>query len=58
MKNKNPLFFLQDIQNSLTKIFKYTENISYDDFILDDKTKDAVPYPAQRRLLLISSYTL
>ena len=39
MKNKNPLFFLQDIQNSLTKIFKYTENISYDDFILDDKTK-------------------
>lgn len=42
MKNKNPLFFLQDIQNSLIKIFKYTENLSYDDFILDDKTKDAV----------------
>lgn len=42
MKNKNPLFFLQDIQNSLIKIFKYTKNLSYDDFILDDKTKDAV----------------
>ncbi len=39
---KDPLFFLLDIQNSLLKIFKYTDNITFEDFINDDKTKDAV----------------
>lgn len=42
MKEKKPLFFLQDIKNSLDKILKYTNNISFDNFIKDDKTKDAV----------------
>ena len=31
-----------DIKNSLNKIFKYTDNITFDIFINDDKTKDAV----------------
>ncbi len=42
MKRANDIFFLKDILNSLDKIFKYTEGMSYDDFINDDKTKDAV----------------
>jgi len=42
MKNKEPLFFLQDMQNSVTKIFKYTENISYEEFVSNDMVKDAV----------------
>ena len=39
MKNKEPVFFLKDIKNSLDKIFKYTDNIEFEDFINDDKTK-------------------
>lgn len=39
---KDPLFFLLDIQNSLLKIFKYTDHITFEGFINDDKTKDAV----------------
>lgn len=42
MKRTDEIFFLKDILNSLGKIFKYTENMSYEDFIKDDKTKDAV----------------
>ena len=42
MKNKEPIFFLQDIQNSVTKIFKYTENIDYQEFVSSDMVKDAV----------------
>ncbi len=42
MKNKNPIFFLQDIQNSLEKIFRYTENINFEEFISSDLLKDAV----------------
>ena len=42
MKDKNPLFFLEDINNSLTKIFKYTDNIDFEKFISDDMIKDAV----------------
>ncbi len=42
MKNKELVFFLKDIKNSLDKIFKYTDNIEFEDFINDDKTKDAV----------------
>ena len=42
MRKKNPLFFLKDIQNSLNKILKYTENIDFKQFVNDDKTKDAV----------------
>ncbi len=42
MKNKNPLFFLQDIECSLKKIFKYTSNITYEQFISNDMLRDAV----------------
>ena len=42
MRNKNYAFFLQDIKIALNKIFKYTEKLSYEEFICDDKTKDAV----------------
>ena len=42
MKNKEPLFFLEDIKNSLNKIFMYTDSIDYEKFILSDITKDAV----------------
>ena len=42
MKKQDEIFFLKDILNSLNKIFKYTEGMSYEDFIKDDKTKDAV----------------
>ena len=30
MKNKNPLFFLNDIKESLEKIFQYTSNLSFE----------------------------
>ena len=42
MKNKEPIFFLQDIQKSVTKIFKYTTNIDYQEFVSNDMIKDAV----------------
>ena len=42
MKTKEPLFFLQDIQNSVTKILKYTKDLDYSDFISNDMLKDAV----------------
>ena len=42
MKQQDEIFFLKDILNSLNKIFKYTEEMSYENFIKDDKTKDAV----------------
>ena len=42
MKNKEPIFFLQDIQNSVAKIFKYTTNIDYQEFVSNDMIKDAV----------------
>lgn len=42
MKQKEPIFFLKDIINSLNKILNYTKNISYDEFIDSEITKDAV----------------
>ena len=42
MKRNNTALFLEDIKISFEKIFKYTDNLSYDEFINDDKTKDAV----------------
>ncbi len=41
MKDKT-VFFLKDIQNSLNKILKYTNKMSYQDFVDDEKTRDAV----------------
>lgn len=42
MKNKNPLFFLNDINESLDKIFNYTNGLTFSEFISSDITKDAV----------------
>lgn len=42
MKKKEPIFFLKDIENSLNKIFKYTQGISYNEFVENDLVKDAV----------------
>ncbi|HNW26193.1 MAG TPA: DUF86 domain-containing protein [Candidatus Gastranaerophilaceae bacterium] len=42
MKQRNPLFYLKDIQTSVNKILKYTENMSFEVFKKDEKTIDAV----------------
>lgn len=42
MKNKEPLFFIEDINKSLDKIFKYTDDIEFDAFVSSDMVKDAV----------------
>lgn len=42
MTHKEPVFFLKDIENSLEKIFKYTNNIDFNKFISEDMIKDAV----------------
>lgn len=42
MKKKDPLIFLVDIRDSLVKIFKYTGDMTFEQFLADDKTKDAV----------------
>lgn len=39
---KKDIFYIKDIKNSLEKIFKYTNDICFEDFIHDDKTRDAV----------------
>ena len=41
-KHKSPLPFIKDIMDSIEKIEKYCQNITYDQFLQDDKTKDAV----------------
>lgn len=42
MKNKNPLFFLNDIKESLEKILEYTNKLSFEEFLSSNITKDAV----------------
>jgi uncharacterized protein with HEPN domain len=42
MSKRDVLVLLNDILNSGKKIIKYVENYSYNDFILDSKTVDAV----------------
>ncbi len=39
---KNIVFFLQDIQVSLNKIFKYTNDLSYEQFVVNELVRDAV----------------
>lgn len=39
---RHPKLLLEDILDSAEKILKYTENLSYYDFIADSKTIDAV----------------
>ncbi len=40
--HKSPLPFVKDILDSIEKIEKYCQSMTYEQFIEDDKTKDAV----------------
>ena len=42
MSERHPRVLLEDILESAEKIFKYTENLTYEKFINDSKTIDAV----------------
>ncbi len=42
MKKRNPMFFLKDIELSISKILKYTKDLSFETFNKDEKTIDAV----------------
>jgi len=42
MSERDPDLLLEDILDSAKKILRYTENLSYQDFINDSKTIDAV----------------
>jgi len=42
MKKRDYKLFLHDILDSVNKIFKYTQDMSYEDFINDEKTIDAI----------------
>jgi len=42
MSKRLPKLLLEDILESAEKIMTYTQNLSYDDFIADSKTIDAV----------------
>jgi uncharacterized protein with HEPN domain len=42
MSNRKPLLLIEDIIDSGDKILHYTTNLSFDDFIKDSKTVDAV----------------
>lgn len=42
MSKRNSFLILEDIVESCDKVFRYTDNIPFDDFINDEKTIDAV----------------
>ena len=42
MSERHPKVLLEDILDSAGKILSYTENLTYDEFIADSKTIDAV----------------
>ncbi|HWZ15244.1 MAG TPA: DUF86 domain-containing protein [Mucilaginibacter sp.] len=42
MSNRQPKLLLEDILESAEKIITYTESLTYDEFIADGKTIDAV----------------
>jgi uncharacterized protein with HEPN domain len=42
MSDRHPTLLLQDILDSAGKILNYTEDLTYDEFIADSKTIDAV----------------
>jgi len=42
MSKRNDLLLLEDIIDAISKIERYIKNLSYDDFLNDDKTNDAV----------------
>jgi uncharacterized protein with HEPN domain len=42
MSERSDLLLLEDILDAIEKIMSYTDQMSFQDFITDDKTKDAV----------------
>lgn len=42
MSKRNKILLLEDMLESVLKIKNYTENLNFQNFINDDKTKDAV----------------
>jgi len=42
MPKHNPQVYLDDIQEAIEKIIQYTKGMSFDDFMNDSKTVDAV----------------
>ncbi len=36
MKKRSALFFLQDIENSVNKILRYTENKDFESFLMEN----------------------
>jgi uncharacterized protein with HEPN domain len=42
MSERIPRLLLEDMLDSVTHIYKYTEGFNFDDFIADRKTRDAV----------------
>lgn len=42
MSKRDYKILLEDIINAIDKVFKYTENLSYEDFASDEKTQDAI----------------
>ena len=42
MSNRDAQLLIEDIQESAQKILSYCENLSYEDFLNDSKTIDAV----------------
>ncbi len=41
-RERNILLFLNDVIEAIEKINTYTNNMTYEDFLKDEKTKDAV----------------
>ena len=41
-RHKSPLPFIKDIVDSIEKIEKYCQNMTYEQFLEDERTKDAV----------------
>ncbi len=42
MSDREILLLLEDMRDAALKILSYTNGMSFDDFIIDDKTIDAV----------------
>ena len=41
--SRDPKLFLDDVRESTSRILRYTHELSYANFVVDDKTLDAVP---------------
>ena len=42
MRDKNPILYIRDILEAIQRIDQYLKDLSYDEFIKDHKTVDAV----------------